>query len=115
MLLISRGSGDVEHRNKIQEMIFNRYMEYAAFSFENLPEDMKMTKEQRIQFKISFDMLSDRKTGMMNGKNIVHFFSEYSKAHKFTIPLHPEFLLPIVNPFFNNLINFVSTLLSLIT
>ena len=86
-------------------------MKYATYSFETLPEDMRMTKQQRIQLKITFDMLSNRHTEKMEGKNIVHYFLEYSKAHTFSIPLQPEFLMPIVNPYFNNLQNFVRYML----
>jgi hypothetical protein len=108
-------STDPVERNEIQNNLFSSYMDYAAFSFETLPEDMRMTKEQRIQFKISYDMFSNRKSGNMNGKNIVHLFAEYSRSHEFTIPLHPEFLLPLVNPYFNNLLHFVIYIFFILT
>ena len=83
-------------------------MKYATYSFEALPDEMRMTKEQRIQLKITFDMLCNRQTGKMEGKNCVHYFAEFSKAHTFSIPLQPNFLMAIANPYFDNLYNFVS-------
>lgn len=68
---------------------------------------MRLTKEQRLQVRISFNMLCDRQTGTLNGKNAVQLFAEYSKGQGFTIPLQPEFLMPLVSPYFNNLVNFV--------
>ena len=99
--LIYRKSFCSKERNQIQSDIFLNYLDYITYSFETLPEDMRMTKQQRIQFKISYDLMCDRHTNKMDGKNSVLLFAEYSKAHNFNIPLHSEFLMSIVNPYFN--------------
>jgi hypothetical protein len=82
-------------------------MDYAGYSFETLPENIRMTKDERIKLKIAFDRNKTIETGKLQGKELTALLTDYSKAHKFTINLEPEFLLPLASPYFSILGNFV--------
>ena len=96
-----------EERKKIHADIFNSFLTYAGELFEALPDSVRMTKEQRIHLKISFDRFKDVSSGKLEGRNVTSMLHNYALSHKFTIALESEFLMPLVNPYFNQLAHFV--------
>ena len=76
--------------------------------YDDLPEDMNISVANKTKFRLAFEMTMDRKYRGIKGKNIHELFYEYSKAHTFEIPIQPEFLMPLINPYHNNFQNFVN-------
>lgn len=87
-----------------------RYDDYVCARFEELPLDMKMSKQMRLEFKMAFDLFRDREGGHLPGKDAVEMFSEYSRTFKFKIPLQAPQLLQVASPYRDNLRNFVRCL-----